>query len=178
LRKKKGKKIKINKIKKIMKIVTIQGDITTIECDAIVNPANSLGYMGGGVAYAIKKVGGNKIEKEAIIKAPIKVGDAIYTTAGNLKCNYIIHAPTMKKPAMKINTINVELATRAALNLAKKLNLKHIAFPGMGTGVGNILPDIAAKTIINIIKKHEEIFDKITLIDKNEKMISSFKKYA
>ena len=79
---------------------------------------------------------------------------------------------------LKINIINVELATNAALNLAKELNLNHIAFPGMGTGVGNILPDIAAKTIINIIKKYEEIFDKITLTDKDEKMISSFKKYV
>jgi len=46
-----------------MSIIVRLGDLTQINCDAIVNPANSLGYMGGGVAGAIKRVGGAEIEK-------------------------------------------------------------------------------------------------------------------
>ncbi|MFH7882684.1 MAG: macro domain-containing protein, partial [Candidatus Aenigmatarchaeota archaeon] len=108
-------------------LIIKKGDITEEECDAIVNPANSLGIMGGGVALAIKKKGGEEIEREARAKAPIKVGEAIATKSGKLKCKYIIHSPTMEKPAQKITLENVKLATRAALELARKMNLKSIA---------------------------------------------------
>ena len=130
-----------------MTIVVKKGDLTQIVCDAIVNPANSYGYMGGGVAGAIKRVGGIEIEKEAISKAPIVVGKAVATTAGALPCRYVIHAPTMKRPAMKIDVENVKLATRAALEIGIKLNLKTIGIPGMGTGVGGVPADKAAKAI-------------------------------
>ena len=135
-----------------MAIVVERGDLTQISCDAIVNPANSYGYMGGGVAGAIKRVGGIEIEKEAISKAPIDVGKAVATTAGTLPCQYVIHAPTMKQPAMRIGVDNVRDATRAALELGVELNLKTIAIPGMGTGVGGVPTDDAAEAIISIAK--------------------------
>ena len=69
-----------------MGIIVQKGDLTQIRCDAIVNPANSFGYMGGGVAGAIKRVGGIEIERDAVSKAPIPVGKAIVTTAGVLPC--------------------------------------------------------------------------------------------
>ena len=97
-----------------MTLVVQKGDITELKVDAIVNPANSSGYMGGGVAGVIKRIGGFEIEKEAVSKAPIPVGDAVVTTAGKLPCKYVIHAPTMKQPAMRIGVENVRLATRAA----------------------------------------------------------------
>jgi len=58
----------------------VTGDITKLKVDAIVNPANTLMFMGGGVAGAIKRVGVAKIESEALKKAPVKVGEAIVTT--------------------------------------------------------------------------------------------------
>ncbi|MDH7517323.1 MAG: macro domain-containing protein [Candidatus Thermoplasmatota archaeon] len=154
----------------------MSGDITQVRCDAIVNPANSYGYMGGGVAGTIKRVGGIQIEREAVSKAPIKVGEAVATTAGNLPCKYVIHAPTMKQPATKIGLENVKLATQAALDLAVKLNIKSIAIPGMGTGVGGVPADNAAKAIVSITKKFENKFEKIVLIDRNDEMVESFKK--
>ena len=127
-----------------MTIVVKKGDLTQISCDAIVNPANSYGYMGGGVAGAIKRVGGTEIEKEAISKAPIDVGKAVATTAGTLPCRYVIHAPTMRRPAMKIEVENVKLATKAALETGIKLKLRTIGIPGMGTGVGRLPHDMCA----------------------------------
>ena len=121
-----------------MSIIVKKGDLTQISCDAIVNPANSFGYMGGGVAGAIKNVGGIEIENEAVAKAPIPVGTAVFTIAGGLPCDYVIHAPTMEKPAMRIGVENVRLATRAALEVGVELHLKSIAIPGMGTGVGGV----------------------------------------
>jgi O-acetyl-ADP-ribose deacetylase (regulator of RNase III) len=160
-----------------MGIVVKKGDITQTFCDAIVNPANSFGYMGGGVAGAIKRIGGIEIEKEAISKAPIKIGKAIFTTAGSLPCKYVIHAPTMEKPAMRIGVDNVRLATKAALELGFKLNLKTIAIPGMGTGVGMVPVDDAAKAISAIAKNYESQFEEIILIDRNDEMINSFEKF-
>jgi len=157
-----------------MTIIVKKGDITKISCDAIVNPANSFGYMGGGVAGAIKRVGGDEIEKEAIAQAPIFVGSAVATTAGALPCQFVIHAPTMKKPAMKIPVENVAKATQAALKLGKEMQIKNIAIPGKGTGVGSVLPQDAAKAMIAVAKKFEESFENIYFIECNNSMIDAF----
>lgn len=134
-----------------------RGNIIEEEVDAIVNPANSLGIMGGGVALAIKKAGGVEIEEEAMRKAPIRIGEAIATSAGKLKCKYVIHSPTMRAPATKTNPQNVRLATRAALKLAKQLGVKKVAFPSMGTGVGGLSPKVAAKVMVSEFRKFEEL---------------------
>jgi O-acetyl-ADP-ribose deacetylase len=160
-----------------MTILIEKGDITKIICDAIVNPANSFGYMGGGVAGAIKRIGGTEIEKEAISNSPIEIGKAVATNSGSLPCKYVIHAPTMKRPAMRIDVGNVELATKAALKIGVELKLKTIAIPGMGTGVGGVSKDKAAKAITTIVKEFENRFEKIILIDRNDEMIESFKRY-
>jgi O-acetyl-ADP-ribose deacetylase (regulator of RNase III) len=155
-------------------IILKRGDITEEECDAIVNPANSLGLMGGGVALAIKLKGGEEIEKEAMSKAPIKVGEAIFTKAGKLRCKYVIHSPTMERPVQKIPLKNVKLATTAALNLAKKLKIKSIAFPGMGTGVGEIRAEDAAKVMVEEFKKFKDL--EIRLVALDEELYQTFKK--
>jgi O-acetyl-ADP-ribose deacetylase (regulator of RNase III) len=160
-----------------MNIIVEKGDLTQVTCDAIVNPANSYGYMGGGVAGVIKRIGGIEIENEAVSKGPVPVGKAVVTTAGSLPCKYVIHAPTMKQPAMRIGIDNVKLATKAALDLAIKLKLKSIAIPGMGTGVGGVETNIAAKAIVDIVKQYESKIEKIMLIDRDTEMIESFNKH-
>jgi len=160
-----------------MPVFVEKGDITKIVCDAIVNPANSFGYMGGGVAGAIKRAGGIEIEQEAISKAPIPIGRAVATSAGDLRCKYVIHAPTMKQPAMKIKVDNVKLATKAALDTALKLGVKTIALPGMGTGVGGVSTDDAAKVMLEIGKEYSDRFEKIIFIGFNDELVKAFKKY-
>lgn len=153
-----------------------KGDITQVSCDAIVNPANSYGYMGGGVAGAIKRKGGEEIEREVISKAPIEIGKAVATTAGKLKSKYIIHAPTMERPAMRIDVSNVRKAVKAALELAKDLGIKRIAFPGMGTGVGGVSYEEAAHAMMDIIKDFKKYFEEILLIDINDQMVEAWKR--
>src|SRR5260370_32717250 len=98
-----------------MEIVAQQGDITKVKADAVVNPATSLGEMGGGVAGALRRVGGAEIEKEAMAQAPIPVGEAVQTAAGQLPFRYVIHAPTMEKPAEPTTVDKIRKATLAAL---------------------------------------------------------------
>jgi O-acetyl-ADP-ribose deacetylase (regulator of RNase III) len=130
--------------------------------------------MGGGVAGAIKRVGGREIEQEAVKQAPIPIGTAVATTAGSLSCRYVLHAPTMEQPAMRIAVDNVEKATHAALQLAEELHLHCIALPGMGTGVGGVSPRDAATAMVSIIKQYADRFETIMLVDRNDDMIAAF----
>jgi len=142
------------RVYKGIKITVVTGDITKLEVDAIVNPANSRLVMGGGVAGAILRAGGNQIQKEALRKAPVPMGRAVATTAGKLKAKYIVHAPTMTRPAMSANRENAKLATRGALECAQELGIESMAFPGLGTGVGGLNPQEAAKAMVEEIRKH------------------------
>jgi O-acetyl-ADP-ribose deacetylase (regulator of RNase III) len=119
-------------------IELVQGDITELDTDAIVNAANAQLQLGGGVAGAIRRKGGPKIQAEcdhAVRRGPIRVGEAAITTAGTLKARHVIHAVG---PRMGVDRPEDELlasATRAALELADKHGLKTIAFPAISTGV-------------------------------------------
>lgn len=160
-------------------IIVKKGDITDEKCDAIVNPANSYGLMGGGVALAIKRAGDNIIEEEAVRKAPIPVGCAAATTAGKLNARYVIHAPTMTSPAERIDTGNVVCAVRAALVCAEQLAIESIAFPGMGTGVGGVRKEDAARVMIeeigNFLKESKNTnLKKIILIGFDEELYNAF----
>jgi O-acetyl-ADP-ribose deacetylase (regulator of RNase III) len=158
-------------------VMVEHGDITQVQVDAIVNPANSRLIMGGGVAGAIKRAGGSEIEKEAIQRAPISVGEAVATTAGRLRARYVIHAPTMPQPAMSTDTMNVEKATTAALGVAKQLGLSSAAIPGMGTGVGGVPVEDAARVMIGAIRQHLSegtTLRQIVLVSIDEDLIKAF----
>jgi len=116
------------------------GDITEAECGAVVNPANSLMIMGGGVAGALRRAAGLEVEHEARRRAPVPVGRAVTTGAGRLepRVRYIIHAPTMERPAMRTTPEKVEAAAYAALKEASRLGVDCVAFPAMGAGVGGL----------------------------------------
>ncbi len=144
-------------IYKGVKIVVATGDITKQGVHAIVNPANSMLVMGGGVAGAIKRAGGREIEDEAVKKAPVPVGKAVATGAGRLSARHVIHAPTMERPAMRIGVKNVELAMRGALECAKRLAILSVAFPGMGTGVGGVSLDEAAAAMVEEARKQIDL---------------------
>jgi O-acetyl-ADP-ribose deacetylase (regulator of RNase III) len=159
----------------IPKIEIRKGSITTCQVHAIINPANSFGYMGGGVAGVIKKVGGQVIEDEAIAQAPIQVGEAVLTSAGDLICHKVIHAPTMHNPAERTDAHKIFCAAKAALELADNEGFRSIAIPGMGTGVGGLDKKEAAKMIIRAIKQTKfKSIEKILLIDIDGEMISAF----
>jgi O-acetyl-ADP-ribose deacetylase (regulator of RNase III) len=122
-------------IKEGVKIEVKKGDISEEEVDAVVNAANTHLIMGGGVAGALKKKGGKIIEEEAIKFAPIKKGEAITTSAGELKAKYIIHAATMELD-FKTDESTIRAATKAALKEAKNKRIDSLAFPALGCGVG------------------------------------------
>jgi len=157
-------------------IEVIKGSLLEVDADVIVNPANSLGLMGGGVAGLIKRFGGKEIEEEAVKKAPIEVGRAILTSAGSLKFKGVIHAPTMEEPAMVTTEEKVRKAVRAALKLADELGFESLAMPGMGTGVGRLPKEVSAKAMIEEIKAFKpSSLKKVILVDVDEDMVRAWK---
>jgi len=155
----------------------LQGDITEMECDAIVNAANNRLWMGGGVAGAIKRKGGVEIEKEAVAKGPIQIGEAIWTSAGSLKAKFVIHAAVMGDDRRTDET-KIYKATKSSLLLADQLGLKSIAFPALGTGVGGFPYKESAKAMLRAI---EEVapslknLQQITFVLWGEEAYNSFK---
>ncbi len=139
-------------------ILILKGDITAVEAEAIVNAANNRLWMGGGVAGAIKRAGGEEIEREAISKGPIKVGEAVATGAGRLKARYVIHAAAMgyddQGRMIPPTSESIRNATLNSLLLAEKLGLKSIAFPALGTGVGGFPVKEAATIMIRAAREH------------------------
>ncbi len=136
-------------------LVVDEGDITRARVDAIVNAANSLLIMGGGVAGAILRAGGRIIEEEARKHAPVPVGKAVATTAGRLPAKYVIHAPTMPRPAMRIPLENAVKATKAALEEAERIGASSIAFPAMGAGVGGLKVRDVAREMARVVAEHK-----------------------
>ena len=163
----------------MVEIEVRRGSIVECEADAVVNAANSLGYMGGGVAGFLKRTCGDEVEKEAIEKEPIPVGKAVTTSAGKLRDKFkgIINAPTMERPAMRIGVENVKKATQAALEEAENMGFEVIAMPGMGTGVGGVSKKDAAEAMVETILSFKaKKLKKVILVDIDDEMVSEFKK--
>jgi len=129
------------------------GDITDLRVDAVVNAANNYLQMGAGVAGAIKRRGGHVIEQEAVAKGPIPIGEAVATTAGNLKARYVIHAAGMG-PDLMPSAGSIRESTKNSLRRAEELHLRSIAFPAIGTGVGRFPLREAAKIMIRAVGEH------------------------
>ncbi len=159
-----------------VQIDVVQGSILEVEAEVIVNAANSLGFMGGGVAGVIKRAAGVEVEEEARKAAPTPVGKAILTSGGKTKFKGIIHAPTMPQPAMRIPADNVALATRAALTLADEEGFASVALPGMGTGVGGVKLDEAATRMITQIRDYSaRSLRRVILVDVDAGMVEAWK---
>ncbi|MCL5280905.1 MAG: macro domain-containing protein [Planctomycetes bacterium] len=112
----------------------VQGDITEMDTNAIVNAANAQLVLGGGVAGAIRRKGGPQIQQECDRIGGTFVGGAVITTGGRLKAKHVIHAvgPRMGEGAEDEKLRN---ATLNSLKLADEHRLKSIAFPAISSGI-------------------------------------------
>lgn len=133
-------------------IKLIQGDITELAVDAIVNAANAHLIMGGGVAGAIRRKGGESIQEECDKIGGTFVGGAVITGAGKLKARYVIHAvgPRMGEGDEDNKLKN---ATTNSLKLAYEKKLNTIAFPAVSTGIFGYPVDRCAKIMISATKE-------------------------
>lgn len=135
------------------KIKLVQGDITELSTDVIVNAANAQLILGGGVAGAIRRKGGASIQEECNKIGGTFVGGAVITTGGELKAKYVIHAVG---PRMGEGNEDEKLknATLNSLKLMDEHKLKTIAFPAISTGIFGYPIDRCAKIMISNAKEY------------------------
>ncbi|MCS7104891.1 MAG: ADP-ribose-binding protein [Thermofilaceae archaeon] len=135
----------------------MEGDITEIEADAIVNAANSYLKHGGGVAAAILRKGGLEIQEESdrYVRehGPVPVGGVAVTGAGKLKAKYVIHAvgPRYGEGSDE----KLASAIISALSAAEKLELSSIALPAISTGVYGYPYEACARIMADVIREFD-----------------------
>ena len=135
------------------KVELIQGDLTEMAVDAIVNAANNDLQLGGGVAGAIRRKGGESIQRECNEIGAVPLGGAAITGAGNLKAKHVIHAASMKLGGMT-TARNLRNSTAHSLRIAAEKNLKTIAFPAVGTGIAGFPMRECAEIMLDEVVKH------------------------
>jgi O-acetyl-ADP-ribose deacetylase (regulator of RNase III) len=140
----------------------VQGDITALAVDAIVNAANQYLAHGGGVAAAISRKGGPTIQQEsdALIskRGPLKTGDAVITGGGKLAAKFVIH--TVGPVWNEHNPTEADRllckAVKSSLALADEKGLKSVAFPAISTGIYGFPIERAAPLMLQEAKRHLE----------------------
>jgi O-acetyl-ADP-ribose deacetylase (regulator of RNase III) len=140
----------------------VEGDITKQDTEAIVNAANKSLRGGGGVDGAIHRAGGPRVLEECIKIGGCETGEAVITTAGNMKAKYVIHTVgPVYRDGRHHEPELLENAYRNSLKLASSRGIKNIAFPSISTGAyGYPLEDaaeVALKTAINYLREHTDI---------------------
>jgi O-acetyl-ADP-ribose deacetylase (regulator of RNase III) len=138
----------------MIELEVLQADVTKLELDAITNAANTQLRHGGGVAAAIARAGGPEVQRESNDKAPIGLGEAVETTAGEMPARYVIHAATMELGGPTSAEIIVR-ATGSTLRKADELGCRSLALVAFGTGVGGFPLEDAARLMVDAVCQHQ-----------------------
>ena len=152
----------------------VQADVTTLDVDAITNAANTQLLHGGGVAAAIERAAGERLTEESRTKAPIGLGEAVETTAGEMPARWVIHAATMELGGPTSAEI-IENATRSALRVAERLGCRSLALVAFGTGVGGFPLDEAASLMTAAAREHDGDLERIVFAVHGEEAERAFR---
>ena len=135
------------------RVELLQGDLTEMDTDAIVNAANNDLQLGGGVAGAIRRKGGDAKQKECNEIGSVPMGTAVITTGGKLKARHVIHAASMELGG-RTSAIALRGSTAHALRIANQHKLKTIAFPAVGTGIAGFPMRQCAEIMLQEVQEH------------------------
>jgi O-acetyl-ADP-ribose deacetylase (regulator of RNase III) len=150
-----------------------QADVTKLEVDAIANAANTELKHGGGVAAAISRAGGPAVQRESEERAPIGLGEAVETTAGEMPARYVIHAATMELGGPTSAAI-IERATVATLRRAEELGCRSLGLVAFGTGVGGFPLEDAARIMVRAASRHEGDLERVLFAVRGEEAARAF----
>jgi O-acetyl-ADP-ribose deacetylase (regulator of RNase III) len=134
-------------------VEVLDTDITALAVDAIANAANTELLHGGGVAGAIRRAGGPAVDEESRAAAPIGLGEAVETTAGDMPARWVIHAATMELGGPTSADV-IRRATASTLARADALGARSLALVAFGTGVGGFAVEEAARIEAEEVRRH------------------------
>ena len=138
----------------MIELEVLEADVTKLELDAIANAANTQLRHGGGVAAAIARAGGPGVQRESTEKAPIGLGEAVETTAGEMPARYVIHAATMELGG-PTSAVIIAAATASTLRKADELGCRSLGLVAFGTGVGGFPLEEAARLMVAAVRRHQ-----------------------
>jgi O-acetyl-ADP-ribose deacetylase len=159
-------------------VEVLETDITQLEIEAIANAANTRLMHGGGVAGAISRAGGPAVQAESDRKAPIGLGEAVETTAGEMPARWVIHAATMELGGPTSADI-IRRATAATLWKAEELGARSLALVAFGTGVGGFPLQEAADIEVEEVRRHLEAgsgLERIVFAVRGEAALGAFER--
>lgn len=162
----------------INKIELIQGDITKMNTDAIVNAANNTLLGGGGVDGAIHRAGGEIILEQCKKIGGCPTGEARITTGGNLNARYVIHTVgPIYKDGKSGEEIYLKNAYSSSMKLAEEYNIKTISFPFISAGVYGYPKEEAARIAITTIMEelNKRNIEKVYFVLFSEEAYNIFK---
>ena len=161
-------------------------DFATQQAEAYVVAANNELWMGSGVAGALKRVAGEAVEQEAVAQAPIEVGDAVVTGAGQMPApaRILIHAAAMgftDRTQIYASVETVSAATRRCLELCEEHGITSVVFPALGTGVGALEIEECARAMCAAITDHfadGSQVQRISVVVTNEERAGIFRQFT
>ena len=161
------------------KVDVLCGDIIKLNVEAVVNPANNMLWLGGGVSSSIRKAGGESIETEALSMAPAVIGSAVITGAGSLKARWVVHA-VISGQDLNTDEKSIRKAVKACLAQANEINCKSIAIPMLDTYSFDVEVHVAARIIVEetvtyLINKNKSL-EHVVFVDDNEGIKDIFQK--
>jgi O-acetyl-ADP-ribose deacetylase (regulator of RNase III) len=131
------------------RIEVIGGPVKELNVDGIVNPANDMLWMGGGISAEIRKTGGDSVERDATVHAPAEIGTAVVTGAGNLNARWVFHA-VISGQELKTTEESVRSAMRSCLEKAAEKGCRSIAVPVLATGIHDIEVHLDVSGMIDV----------------------------
>jgi O-acetyl-ADP-ribose deacetylase (regulator of RNase III) len=169
---------------KNVEIEIVQGDITMLDAEAIVNPANNYLIHGGGLAAAILRRGGQMIQQESKKIGFVPTGGAVITSGGSLKAKHVIHAVGPRyKDGKSGEAEKLASAVKSALDIADKKKLKSIAIPAISSGIFGYpveeSAEVIVKSVADFLKDREKgTLEKIVICLFDDKTLKIFEKKA
>jgi O-acetyl-ADP-ribose deacetylase len=151
------------------------GDLTEQQVDAIVNAANESLLGGGGVDGAIHRAGGTEILAESRTLGGCATGDAKPTTAGQLPARWVIHAvgPVWRGGGER-EAVQLASAHRRALDVARDLGARTVAFPAISCGIYCYPPELAAPVAVGVLDEFEQDFELVRFVFLDEALRDVF----
>lgn len=163
----------------MMQIKLVQGDITSVNVQAIVNAANEQLILGAGVAGAIRQRGGPEIQQQCDVLAPLATGDAVITAAGDLPHEYVIHA-VAPRVEMKNWRALLRTCVQSIIACAEEKQIESIALPALGTGVFALPLETAAEIIVHTLREssgHDGYLKEVVICLFDPQAFNIFDKY-